>query len=94
LTAFYNFRNGVYGKLEKGQSYEIPTLPEKANKTLTVQIRTDEEEKAARLIENRLFANDFLLRVKIPKEIFKRENGEIFFWASKHYIPLENTVKD
>ena len=94
MTAFYNFRNGVYGKLEKGQSYEIPTLPEKANKTLTVQIRTDEEEKAARLIENRLFANDFLLRVKIPKEIFKRENGEIFFWASKHYIPLENTVKD
>jgi hypothetical protein len=94
LTAFYNFRNGVYGKLEKGQSYEIPTLPEKGHKTLTVQIRTNEEEKEARLIENRPFADDFLLRVKIPKEIFKTENGEIFFWASKHYIPLETTVKD
>lgn len=33
LTAFYNFRNEVYGKLEK------------RHKTLTVQIRTDEEEK-------------------------------------------------
>ncbi len=94
LTAFYNFRNGVYGKLEKGQSYKIPTLPEKGHKTLTVQIKNEEEEKKARLEENRLFADELLLRVKIPKEIFKTENGEIFFWASKHFIPLETTVKD
>jgi hypothetical protein len=94
LTAFYNFRNGVYGKLEKGQSYKIPTLPEKGHKALTVQIQTNEEEKEARLIENRPFADDFLMRVVIPKEIFKTENGEIFFWSSKHYVPLETTVKD
>ncbi len=94
LTAFYNFRNGVYGKLKKGQSYEIPTIPEKGHKTLTVQIRTEEEEKTARLEENRPLADELLLRVKIPKEIFKTENGEIFFWASKHFIPLETTVKD
>gem|GEM_PF-1006888 len=94
LTAFYNFRNSVYGKLERGQSFEIPTLPEKGHKTLTVQIRSEEEEKSARMLENRPFADELLLRVKIPKEIFKTENGEIFFWASKHFVPLETTVKD
>ena len=59
-----------------------------------MQIKSETEEKEARLQENRPLAEELLLRVVIHKEIFKTENGELFFWSSKHFIPLETTVKD
>jgi len=35
-----------------------------------------------------------LLNVLIPKDVFKTQTGEMIFWTSKHYIPLETTIKD
>jgi hypothetical protein len=35
-----------------------------------------------------------LLNIIVPKEIFKTETGELMVWSSKHYVPVETTVKD
>ena len=35
-----------------------------------------------------------LLNIIVPKEIFKTETGELMVWSSKHYVPIETTVKD
>lgn len=94
LAAFYNFRNGVYGPLNKGAKFVINTIPEKGVETISVHIKNGEEEEATRKEEGRKRADELLLQVIIPKEIFKTENGELLFWSSKHYVPLETTVKD
>ena len=94
LAFFYNFRNGVYGDLTKGGTYKIDTVPEKSMKSITTHISTKEEQEQFRIDENRANKDEMLLRVTIPKDIFKTETGELVFWSSNHYIPLETTIKD
>lgn len=94
LAFFYNFRNGVYGDLEKGGTYTINTLPENSMKSITTYINTKEEEERFRIQEQRIKQDEMLLKVLIPKDVFKTETGELIFWASNHYIPLETTIKD
>ena len=94
LAFFYNFRNGVYGDLEKGGTYKINTLPENSMKSITTYITTEEEEEQFRLQEQRAKGDEMLLKVLIPKDVFKTGTGELVFWASNHYIPLETTIKD
>lgn len=94
LAFFYNFRNGVYGNLEKGKTYKVDTVPEKDMKNITTYISTEKEEEQFRISENRTKNNEMLLKVTIPKDVFKTETGELIFWTSNHYIPLETTIKD
>ncbi len=94
LAFFYNFRNGVYGDLKKGGTYKIDTVPEKSMKIITTYITTEKEQEQFRINENRTKNNELLLKVTLPKDVFKTETGELIFWASNHYIPLETTIKD
>lgn len=94
LAAFYNFRNSVYGKLAKGASFKINTIPEKGVREISVLIKTEKEEETVRIQQVRKKAEEILLRVIIPKEVFKTKTGELLFWSSKNYIPLETTVLD
>ena len=94
LAFFYNFRNEVYGNLKKGGTYKIDTIPEKSMKSITTYISTEEEEERFRIQEKRAKNDEMLLKVNIPKDVFKTETGELVFWASNHYIPLETTIKD
>jgi hypothetical protein len=94
LAFFYNFRNGVYGNLKKGGAYKVNTLPEKSMKSITTYISTEKEEEQFRIKEKRTKRDEMLLKVTIPKDVFKTETGELVFWASNHYIPLETTIKD
>ncbi len=94
LAAFYNFRNGVYGKLRKGQNYTISTIPEKSMKYILAYINTDQEAEKFQKEEDNEMGGSLLLKVVIPKDVFKTETGELTFWTSKHFIPLETTVKN
>ncbi len=94
LAFFYNFRNGVYGNLKKGRTYKIDTVPDLSMKSITTYISTEEEQELFRIKENRTKNDEMLLKVLIPKDVFKTETGELVFWASNHYIPLETTIKD
>jgi len=94
LAVFYNFRNGVYGDLEKGKTYKIDTIPDLSMKSITTYISTEEEQEQFRIKENRAKNNEMLLKATIPKDVFKTETGELVFWTSNHYIPLETTIKD
>ncbi len=94
LAVFYNFRNGVYGDLKKGKTYKINTIPDLRMKNVTAYINTEKEQEQFRIDENRPKNSELLLNVLIPKEVFKTQTGEMVFWTSKHYIPLETTIKD
>lgn len=94
LAAFYNFRNGVYGKLIKGQNYTISTIPEKSMINILAYINTDQEAAKFQKEEDNEMGGNLLLKVVIPKDVFKTKNGELIFWTSNHFIPLETTVKN
>jgi hypothetical protein len=94
LAFFYNFRNGVYGGLEKGGTYKIATVPEKSMKNIATYISTEKEQEQFRINGNRAKNDELLLKVTVPKDVFKTETGELIFWASNYYIPLETTIKD
>lgn len=94
LTAFYNFRNGVYGPVRKGNHYTINTIPEKGNDKILVHVKGIEEENKIRKEEGRKPGDEFLIELLVPKNIFKTKSGRLRFWSSKHLIPIESTIKD
>ena len=91
LATFYNFRNSVYGKIKKQTNY---TIPDSGLEKIAIYINSEEEAEQYGKVNGRRNGDDMLLKAVIPKEIFKTENGELWFWVSKHLIPLETTVKD
>ena len=94
LTAFYNFRNGVYGPVGKGNHYTVKTIPEKGNDKILVHVRDIEEENKIRIEQGKKPGNELLIDLLVPKNIFKTKSGRLRFWSSKHLIPIESTIKD
>ncbi len=92
LASFYNFRNGAYGPLIKGNHYKIDTIPDKSMKDISVHILSDKEQEKIREEQDRPKGDEYLLNVVIPKEIFKTDTGELLFWGSRHFVPLETKV--
>jgi hypothetical protein len=101
LGLFYNFRNGVYGKIEKGQNYTIPTFwtkskNEKEISPMQIYVTTDserrkyEEEEGGGQVEGATM----LAKMKVPSDLFDTKKGDEYFWSSKHFIPLEAVYKD
>jgi len=101
LAAFYNFRNAAYGKIETGRSYHIPTFwtkddqPEKENE-MSIHIPTESERRNYEEAEGagEMEGSQRLMKVQVPSDLFETENGELYFWASEHLIPLEAIYKD
>ena len=94
LAIFYNFRNSVYGKIQKGAKYTIHTIPKKDAEKIDVHIIDQNKQGEFMLGENRTNDNEYLIQANIPKEIFNTETGELLIWASDHLIPLETKIMD
>ena len=94
LATFYNFRNSVYGKVERESNYTIYTIPDKGVDKIPVYINSEKEAEEYGKEYGRKKGDEMLLKAVIPKAIFKTETGELWFWISKHLLPLETTVKD
>ena len=92
LATFYNFRNSVYGKIQKQAKYN---LTDQGIKKIAIYISGEEEARQyGKENGHKVSEDELLLKAVIPKEVFKTEKGELMFWVSKHLIPLETTVKD
>ena len=105
LGAFYNIRNGVYGKVEKGQHFKIPTFWTKGTeeknkrqqpKPMLVQILTDAERQQLEQEEDegKLENSRILVKMLVPSDLYETKNGELYYWASNHFIPTEAIYKD
>jgi len=94
LTSFYNVRNSIYGKLENGRKFKIRTIPEKGHAEISVHIWSKQDQERFRIEEEREKRDELLFNIIVPKEIFKTKTGELRAWISKHYVPVETTVKD
>ena len=78
----------------KGKKFIIKTIPEKGHGEIFVHILSEHDQEKYRLAEERKKGDEMLLNIIVPKEIFKTETGELMVWSSKHYVPIETTIKD
>jgi hypothetical protein len=94
LTASYNFRYGVYGMIERGKGYTVPTFPRKGSSSYEVRVASREEEEKRRRSEKGKDQKEFYLRLILDPEITHSKEGRIEGWLSRDLIPVEGTLKD
>jgi len=95
LTAAYNFRYGVYGSIERGKRYRIPTFPRKGATSYEVEVASAEEEAGQRKYERRgLPQSEFFVKLILDPEITHSKEGRIEGWLSKNLLPIEGKLKD
>ena len=75
LCASYNFRHGVYGRIERGKTYVIPTFPRKGSSTYEIRIASKEEEDRQRVADKVGEIAAILLQLKLDPEITDSKTG-------------------
>ncbi|NWF93504.1 MAG: DUF3108 domain-containing protein [Syntrophaceae bacterium] len=94
LTASYNFRYGVYGEIERGKKYAVPTFPRKGSSVYEVRVAGREEEEKRRERERFKDGKDLFVRLFLDPEVTHSKEGLIEGWLSKELYPVEGTIKD
>lgn len=95
MTAFYNFRFGVYGKIEPGKEFYIRTVPrEESRKTIRLTVASKEEEERRRSAEAEKEGKDLFIKVHLDKELVSSLHGEVEVWFTKDTVPMTGVAKD
>ena len=94
VTAFYNLRFGVYGKVEPGKEFILRTIPSKGHEIIRIQVATKEETERARAAEKVKTGKDFLIRILLDREMWGRKKGELEIWFNRDLIPISGVVRD
>ena len=98
VTAFYNFRAGVYGKVEPGREFLVRTLPEKGPEKGKEEIRlivaSKEEADILREKEPDKAGKDLFVRILLDREMWGKKKGELELWFNKDIVPTSGVVKD
>jgi hypothetical protein len=94
LTASYNFRYGVYGEIERGGTYIVPTFPKKGSTSYEVRVASKEEEEERRKSEKSKDGKEFFVKLFLDPEITHSKEGLIEGWLSKELYPMEGAIRD
>jgi hypothetical protein len=94
VTAFYNLRFGVYGKVEPGREFILRTIPSKGHEIIRIQVATKEEAEKARAEEKVKAEKDLLIRILLDREMWGRKKGELEIWFNRDLLPISGVVKD
>jgi hypothetical protein len=94
LAASYNFRYGVYGDIERGRKYVVPTFPKKGPTSYEVRIVSKEEEEGKRRSEKIKEGKEFFVKLFLDPEITHSKEGLIEGWLSKEIYPVEGVIRD
>jgi Protein of unknown function (DUF3108) len=94
VTAFYNLRFGVYGKIEPGREFLLRTLPSKRPEIIRIKVASKEEAESRRAAEEIKTGKDLLIQILIDREMWGRKKGEVEIWFNRDMIPQSGVVKD
>ena len=95
MTAFYNFRFGVYGKVEPGKIFTIRTVPRKESpEPIRLTVASKKEEEQRRSEENEKEGKDLFIKVLLDKEFVGSLQGEVEVWFTKDIVPMTGVAKD
>jgi hypothetical protein len=90
LTAFYNFRLGVYGELKRGDKVSVPTYSSKGFTEIEIEVLTEEEQKKKRYFPE----NGVLVKAVIDPEVFETDSGNLYIWFDEQANPTRGIIED
>lgn len=94
LSAFYNFRYGVYGEISKGREYLIPAFSaEKGLTQYSIKALTSAQQKKNKY-QNSCPKEDILISVRLEKEVFDNEEGMVWVWLTPKLVPRKGIAAD
>ncbi|MBI5970115.1 MAG: DUF3108 domain-containing protein [Deltaproteobacteria bacterium] len=91
ITAFYNFRYGVYGPPEEGREYKIHTFP-KGDEVPFIELRIAKNGDKGNIEYDPKEA--FLVFAKVNKDLFGSQSGNIEVVFTKDMLPTDAVAKD
>jgi hypothetical protein len=94
LTAFFNFRYGVYGEIEEGREFIIKTFPKSRNKLVNIYLKLATKSEQQGHLADRAPSAGYFAFLKIDKDLFDSKSGEIEMLFSDEVVPLEVIAKD
>lgn len=94
VTASYNFRFRVYGEVEQGKRFVIPTFPRKGPSSYEISIASKEEEGVRRQADFVEKDAAYFIRLVLDPEVVNSREGVIEGWLSKDLYPLRGTIKE
>lgn len=89
LTAFYNLRSGVYGKVEAGKRIFIPTLSSKGMTKIEIAVLAADERDELSYPDH-----GHLLKVILDPEVFETGGGAIYLWFDAGGQLMRGVVED
>jgi hypothetical protein len=93
ITAFYNFRHGVYGKVEPGREFVIRTVPGKGKGIFRITVASEKEAALRRESDPQKKGRDLLVRIHLEQEFLGSPQGEIEVWFDKELNPVSGMIK-
>jgi hypothetical protein len=94
LTAFYNFRGGVYGPLAPGRSFRIQSNPHGHLKRVDIRVATRAEARQKRPPFDYGLEWHWLLEVKLDKDFLHSRTGVFQGWLDRNEIPVGGIIPD
>ena len=94
ITAAYNFRYGVYGPIERGKTYLVPTFPKKGASSYEIRVAPVEEEERRRKSEKLKDGKELYVKLLLDPELTHSSEGVVEGWLSKELYPVEGSIKD
>lgn len=92
IGAFYNFRFGVYGPVEEGRKYQIPSFPKKGVVPMIYMRIADRGEFME--ANSKETVADYLSYATIDRDLFGSQTGNIEIYFTRGMVPVEAVVKD
>ncbi|MBE0595828.1 MAG: DUF3108 domain-containing protein [Desulfuromonadales bacterium] len=90
LTAFFNFRLGVFGPLRSGKRYRIPTFSHEGVSEIVIETVADSERH-----QFPFFPREGLLaRVTVDPEVFDTGGGHVYVWFDPSGRPARGIVEN
>jgi len=93
LTAYYNFRYGVYGKVAPGGEFIIRTVPRKGPSHFRVVVASEKEAGRLREEDPEKKGKDLLVRILLDQEFLGSPKGEIEVWFDRELNPVSAMVR-
>jgi len=94
VTAAYNFRYGVYGSIERGKTYVVPTFPKKGASSYEIRVAPVEEEQQRRKSEKLKEGKELYVKLLLDPDLTHSSEGVVEGWLSKELYPVEGAIKD
>lgn len=94
VTASYNFRYQVYGAVDRGKRFVIPTFPRKGASSYEIKMASEKEEEARRRAEKPSKDSSFFITLTLDPEVVNSKEGVVEGWLSNDLYPVAGTIKD